>query len=58
MLVDHKNISIYLYNFVKSRNDKNIVCDVKYVAAYANYGTTRSQIAGVAKKAPKGAYFH
>ena len=31
---------------------------MKYITAYANYGTTRTQIVGVAIKASKGAYFH
>ena len=32
----HKNVIIYIYKFVKSRIDKNNVCDVKYITTYTD----------------------
>ena len=35
--IDHKNVIIYIYKFVKSRIDKNNnVCDAKHIPSYTN----------------------
>ena len=45
--IGHKNGIIYIYKFVKSRIDRNNVCDVKYITTYT-YLVYHSQMAGIA----------
>ena len=51
--IDHKNISL-----LKVCDVILNVCDVKHITTYTNQYTIRSQMVRIAKKAPKGAYFH
>ena len=40
-------MELYIYKFVKSRIDRNDVCDVKYITTYT-YLVYHSQMAGIA----------